>query len=127
MAKNKVRYLLIKEETCFECKGNRVIEHPAWQQYFDEHWKPFIEKHDRPPTYEEDEAWWSGMGYHRKEIPPQEVECHVCDGTGIIYREIVSVDDVFSKLGALAELNEGENLLKVIGKLRSNKVEETGR
>jgi rRNA maturation protein Nop10 len=98
MTQNQVRYLLVKEEVCPRCKGDAVIEHPAWQQYFDEYWTPFVEKHERLPTDEQTETWWSEMGFGPKEIPPQEVKCHVCNGTGVVYTGVVSVDDAFRAL-----------------------------
>jgi DnaJ-class molecular chaperone len=54
---------------CPDCKGTGIIQHPAWQRYWD-HWRE-----------EGKQMWWEDEGFD--EPPPEEVECPMCDGEGI--------------------------------------------
>jgi hypothetical protein len=77
------------------------MEHPLWTEYFNEYCVPFTKEHGRLPTDEQTETWWSEMGFGPKEIPPQEVECHVCNGTGVVHTK-VSLEDAPAPLRLMA-------------------------
>ena len=72
-----MKYLVIREETCPECRGDGWVEHPAWQR-LGERWKE-MSRHDL-------RMYFSGEGYG--DIPPEEVECSRCRGSGIVRQEV---------------------------------------
>jgi len=84
------RYFVESEETCPDCQGTGVVQHPAWAVYWQEHPLGVY------PTSREDEQWFREQGY---DYPPdEEVPCSECDGAGVI-RQRVPLEDALAYLG----------------------------
>jgi hypothetical protein len=58
---------------CETCHGSGVIEHPLWSEY-----------HRLHETAAAAERWFSGLGFDRDHIPPEECHCWDCDGSGYV-------------------------------------------
>jgi hypothetical protein len=85
-----VTYYIEAEQPCPECQGTGVVQHPAWAAYWQEHHGESL------PTAEADERWFREQGYSR--IPPEELTCEVCHGTGI-RRQRVPLAEALAALG----------------------------
>lgn len=81
-------YLIVKQETCPECKGKCVILHPAWKIFYkSEHFK-FWRESKTADLADVAERFFNEHGYGRADIPAQEIECGLCEGTGKIRTEV---------------------------------------
>jgi len=66
---------LLPRQTCPRCKGSGVIQHPAWERFW--------QRYDKP-TDADVSRHFQNEGYAPHEIPPEEIACERCDGTGEI-------------------------------------------
>jgi len=86
---------IARTQTCPTCKGEKVIQPKIWADYWG--WiRSFRSTNGRMPTPSEEPVW-------AKELPPEEVQCPDCEGTGIT-TERVEVTEVLATLRELAEL-----------------------
>jgi len=84
-----ITYYVEAEQSCPECHGTGVVEHPAWRAYWAAHPAGL-------PTAEDDARWFSAQGYGT--IPPEEWDCDECDGTGVL-RQRVTLTEALAALG----------------------------
>jgi len=77
------KYLIKKVETCLVCNGRKVVQHPAWEEYWEEHINPLT-------TTREDAQWFADHGWCDDwyDIPYEETYCSECDGEGEIVSEV---------------------------------------
>jgi len=83
-----------KVETCTRCEGKRLIQHPAWTEY----WKENQGK--QPMSLEEDVKWFEDHGWYRGScmdirshgLPDEEIVCGDCEGQGEIETEVDLLD-----------------------------------
>ena len=82
-------YYVTKETTCPRCKGYKVIQEPAWRDY----WKAVNSKkigRDNDAM----KGFFADMGYFDWEpsgsggIPPEECACPDCDGAGVLIEKV---------------------------------------
>ena len=81
-------YYVTKREKCPECDGG-VTNHPDWIAYWGSHF-PDI----KAPR--ETARWFCKRGHHT--LPPEEIKCLECNGTGIVESE-VSLSEALADLG----------------------------
>jgi len=70
------RYLVVEESVCPECEGDGVVLDPCWREYLE-----LGDPHRDPDGFAREEC---GL----EEMPPEEIECPTCGGTGVIRREV---------------------------------------
>jgi len=66
-------------EMCKRCKGNRIAQHPLWEEF----WKQVKSGRLAQEDYE---AWFEKHGYSPDRIPSEEIPCPACNGTGYTER-----------------------------------------
>jgi len=94
------RYILKKLSPCPDCDGIGVLAHPKWRRYHDWHDAYRESHHNCSPSDDATNTWWSENGYYlnsRPDLPPQEIACYTCSGTGKLEQDI----DLRSALTAL--------------------------
>jgi hypothetical protein len=67
-------------EPCAVCDESGWVQHPAWALYWAEHSEGLS-------GVDQDMQWFRGQGwpvYCEDDLPPEEVECSECDGTGFV-------------------------------------------
>jgi len=89
--------MLKQVSPCPVCHGQKVIQHPAWAEY----WKT----HDISQTMEQINAWF-GVNYGYASAPDEEIECGECDGTG----QIESETDLREALAVIQAERENQEL-----------------
>jgi len=95
-----MRYLVIREEKCPECRGSGVVIDPEWEELYQAE-RPLREKEGRLFTIEEIMAWWRERGYyHEEDLPPEEIACYECKGEGKLRKE-VPLEEALRDLGLL--------------------------
>ena len=100
-----IKFMLKQISPCSICHGCKVIQHPAWADFF--------KTHDILQSTEQADAWFSA-NYGYASAPDEEIECADCEGTGQIETEI----DLREALSAIeAERERAEYLLFVPFKL----------
>jgi DnaJ-class molecular chaperone len=83
------KYLVIKVDKCRKCNGSGVIEHPAWHQFWCEMHSPFV-------TEDVVQDWFHDNGW--KDVPPEEVTCPACHGTGEYRCEVPITPHILSEI-----------------------------
>ena len=93
------RYLR-EDKTCRLCDGRGEILAPVWELYFIGH------------KYNDaiDEEWFRNAGYGST-IPPQNIQCPECSGTGTVSQEI-TVDEYID--GVMDHISRIEFTIKVL-------------
>ena len=82
-------YIVTKQVKCSACNGVGVVGHPDWDAY----WRKYPED---SPSLEIIRAFFSECGHDA--IPPEEIKCLECEGSGIIESE-VSLSEALADLG----------------------------
>ncbi len=59
---------------CTKCHGGGWVDHPLWLEFFS---LPRGEAGDAT-------AWFAERGFGLGQVPPEEIECDECDGSGHI-------------------------------------------
>jgi hypothetical protein len=77
MEKEGEMEILVREK-CSECKGEGIVQHPVWAEFWREH-------ANQSPTIEETEHWFRDRGHilHRRGhecLPEEEISCTCDDG-----------------------------------------------
>jgi len=69
---------LLTRQTCPSCRGARLFQRPAWAQF----WREWRARNGTLTELEDGsvEQWFSNQGYDP--LPPEEVPCEICEGTG---------------------------------------------
>lgn len=70
---------ILTKEKCKECNGYGVVSGPIWNEFFE-----IESKSDRAWEQEEVDNWFRERGYGT--LPPEELTCCECEGTGEIQR-----------------------------------------
>lgn len=103
-------YLIKKVSECPACDGIGRIYHPEWTKF----WQAYAAlKTSKPLTEDEILAWWqehveSTVEFY-SEIPPDEMDCHECHGTGEVIENVPlqeGIDAVFGLPSTEDFLNE---------------------
>lgn len=76
---------------CLECLGKRMVQEAMWALY----WETFGQE-GTIRTQKEDLEWFRENGFER--IPPEEIVCWECDGTGKI-ETWVKLGELFEEVG----------------------------
>ena len=78
-----VEFRVIAIEDCQPCNGVGIVLHPLWARYWKSHPQGL-------PTHDDDLAWFRDNGHISSytKIPPEEIPCADCEGTGAIRREV---------------------------------------
>lgn len=92
-------------KTCSQCNGKRMVQHPAWTEYWKEHADQKI-----ATTIEDDRIWFQDHGWYRGScldirtdgLPDEEVYCSECEGEG----EIVTMVNLSKALKAYEEMGK---------------------
>jgi len=84
-------YLLKSVTPCPECNGNGIVAHPAWREYWqwNDHYRSA--NYGRQPSEDVVRFWWVENGFEhlsRHDLPPAEIDCYTCHGTGKIEEDI---------------------------------------
>ncbi len=76
------RYLITCEKTCPDCEGKKTIKDPYgfWEEYAD--YQKSTDKPDSP------QAFYSNSFPLSNSLPPEEIMCESCDGTGVVRSEV---------------------------------------
>ena len=85
-------YFVKKIEQCAKCEGKKLVQHPAWTEY----WQANQDK--QPMSLEEDRKWFEEHGWinapgYRYEmdtdgLPDEDIVCSDCEGQGEIESEV---------------------------------------
>jgi hypothetical protein len=88
------KYFLTAEKPCPNCNGRKKINNPLWDRAAEE-WDHSSNGYVPTSTEEIMEAWkrvskfWTDRGYHYPHmLPPEKIDCLLCDATGIITETI---------------------------------------
>ncbi len=81
---------VVTKSRCDECRGQGIVAHPIWEAFYAAH--PPKELHGLTVEQVDElvRGFWSEHGYDQPE--PEEVKCHVCDGSGRVTRRIPIAD-----------------------------------
>lgn len=92
--------ILHEDKTCRLCDGRGEILAPVWELYFIGH------------KYSDaiDDEWFRNAGYGST-IPPQNIQCPECSGTGTVSQEI-TVDEYID--GVMDHISRIEFTIKVL-------------
>lgn len=100
------KYLVIREATCPTCVGNKFWINPLWleaNEAWDRAAEAVLEQEggdsddERRTAYlksvdagaEAIAAYWREQGYYKpRQLPPEEVRCGDCDGSGVVRDEV---------------------------------------
>ena len=87
---------------CSHCKGTGVVQHPQWQQFWEEHAATVEDIQQILEPAASNEAWDKLMAQHFPdwEQVPEEIPCIECEGEGKITRE-VPLEDALMAPGIL--------------------------
>lgn len=66
-----IKFQIRARRECQKCHGSGIIDHPLWSEFY-----AFVRTNP--------EAWWIDRGYAPTQLPPEEIECDECDGTGYV-------------------------------------------
>lgn len=83
-------YFVKKVEQCAKCEGRKVVQHPAWTEY----WQ--ANQCKQPMSIEEDVKWFEDHGWYRGScmdirsdgLPDEETVCGDCEGHGELESEV---------------------------------------
>lgn len=97
------KFYVKKVETCAKCQGAKMVQHPAWTEY----WKENEGK--QPMTLEEDRKWFEDHGWYQGSCmdirtdgtPDEEIYCGDCEGQGEIESEVDLMDVLPAMLEAI--------------------------
>ena len=100
------KYFVKKVKTCSECKGEKCVQHPAWDEYWKEH-----PNGSQVTTLEQDREWFEAHGWYSTSsfdmrtdgTPDEEIMCGECEGEGEIVSE-VDLFEIFPELMKAYEL-----------------------
>ena len=103
----RLAYRVIHQSKCAACAGSGMVQHPAWTEFW-EPWRDAEGKVNPPNTADKHELYEARaveLGYSSQGIlntttwktameamPPEEIDCGECDGTGYIRREVPLVE-----------------------------------
>lgn len=80
------KYLVTKIEICPKCEGRKMVQHPAWAEYWAEN------ENKQPMSLEEDRKWFSEHGWdlyvNKDGVPEEEEYCNECEGAGELESEV---------------------------------------
>ena len=98
-------YYIKSVTTCTECGGSGVVQHPRWQQFWEEHAATVEDIQQIHEPRAANEAWDKLMDQvfpDWKQVP-EETYCVECEGEGKITRW-VNLDDVLNDSSIQAKL-----------------------
>jgi len=87
-------------ESCEVCDEAGWVQHPAWALYWDQNPNGVL-KYRGLRGVEADMQWFRDQGYAvycEDDLPPEEVECSECNGTGFVSVEY-DLRDALRELG----------------------------
>jgi len=81
LSENALAYRVIYQIRCPACKGEGVVGHPIWNEFWET---------DPRPQFEDDyQARARELGYASLEdMPQEEITCNECEGLGYVRREV---------------------------------------
>jgi RNA polymerase subunit RPABC4/transcription elongation factor Spt4 len=77
---------ILTQQQCPVCEGTKMVQHPAWAQYYKEGNRKF--SNDEVEECEKCVEWLRKNNYMVADagtqalLPPEEIHCHECGGTG---------------------------------------------
>lgn len=71
-------YYVIERTTCSACEGQGVVQHPEWKTFWE------VYRDDTNVTLHAA----IDMHFGVRKMPPEEIQCSNCAGTGTITREV---------------------------------------
>lgn len=77
-------FLVIQENVCERCSGDKVVEHPLWEEF----WKEFENRGFYLPQREVEEFFREKLGWNEDDLPSEEVNCPECGGSGVVRSEV---------------------------------------
>lgn len=100
------QFIVKQVQVCKKCKGKQLVQHPAWDAYWEEHKGQPSHSHEYDLKWFEDHGWINAPGYRLDSendgFPHEEIACRECHGEGYIETEV----DLFTALKAYKEMDE---------------------